>query len=174
MAKLLEITQLGDPILRTKAEHVDDIQDNLIQRLIDDLIYTVGVVNGVGIAAPQLSESLRIFIMASHPNPRYPEAPLMDPIAIINPGIISYSDDINKDWEGCLSIPGMRGLVPRSNTIFVEYITREGKKEERMYEDFLARIFQHEFDHLNGMVFLDRIDSVKNLITDQEYFKLIS
>ncbi len=68
----------------------------------------------------------------------------------------------------------MRGLVPRSNAIFVEYITREGKKEERMYEDFLARIFQHEFDHLNGMVFLDRIDSVKNLITDQEYFKLIS
>ncbi len=89
MAKLLEITQLGDPILRRKAEHVDNIQDNLIQRLIDDLICTVGEVNGVGIAAPQVSESLRIFIMASHPNPRYPEAPLMEPIAIINPGIIS-------------------------------------------------------------------------------------
>jgi len=174
MAKLLEIAQLGDPILRKKASYVHKILDKQTQELIDELIFTVDEVNGVGIAAPQVNESYQIFIMASHPNPRYPNAPVMEPTAIINPKIITYSDEVIKDWEGCLSIPGIRGLVPRHKSIFVDYTTREGKQVKTEFTDFIARIFQHEYDHLNGIVFLDRLETVKDIITEKEFLKLIS
>ncbi|HEX9667413.1 MAG TPA: peptide deformylase [Thermodesulfobacteriota bacterium] len=172
MAEILEIEELGNPILREKAKHVDNIGDEYIQNLIDNLTETVSAVNGVGIAAPQVNESYQIFIIYSHPNPRYPDAPKTEPLEVINPKIISRSDDMVKDWEGCLSIPGIRGLVPRHKSIAVEYTTRnEGKKREEL-EDFIARIFQHEYDHLNGIVFLDRLESVSDMITEKEYIKL--
>jgi peptide deformylase len=174
MAKLLQIAELGHPILRKKADSVQDVQDDYIQKLIDDLIETVVEVNGVGIAAPQVYESYQIFIIASRPNPRYPDAPKVEPTAIINPKIISHSDEVIKDWEGCLSIPGIRGLVPRYKSIEVEYTNRKGKKEEKEFTDFVSRIFQHEYDHLNGIVFLDRLEGVKDIITEKEYQKLIS
>jgi peptide deformylase len=173
MAKILEIEELGNPILREKAKHVDNIRDDYIQELIDDLIETVNQVNGVGIAAPQVNESYQIFIIASHPNPRYPDAPKMEPIEVINPKIISRSDEMVKDWEGCLSIPGIRGLVPRHRSIAVEYTTRNGGKKTEELEDFIARIFQHEYDHLNGILFLDRLESVRDMITHKEYIKLV-
>lgn len=172
MPKLLNIIELGNPILRKKAKIVNDITDTEIQKLIDDLIQTVYEVNGVGIAAPQVSESLQIFIMAPSPNPRYPEAPEMEPETIINPTITSMSEETEKDWEGCLSIPGIRGLVPRSKSISVKYSDRNGQENEVCYSDFIARIFQYEYDHLNGIVFLDRIESNKEIITDREYVKL--
>jgi peptide deformylase len=172
MAEILEIEELGNPILREKAKHVDNIGDEYIQNLIDNLTETVSAVNGVGIAAPQVNESYQIFIIYSHPNPRYPDAPKTEPLEVINPKIISRSDEMVKDWEGCLSIPGIRGLVPRHKSIAVEYTTRnEGKKREEL-EDFIARIFQHEYDHLNGIVFLDRLESVSDMITEKEYIKL--
>lgn len=172
MAEILEIEELGNPILREKAKHVDNIGDEYIQNLIDNLTETVSAVNGVGIAAPQVNESYQIFIIYSHPNPRYPDAPKTEPLEVINPKIISRSDEMVKDWEGCLSIPGIRGLVPRHKSIVVEYTTRnEGKKREEL-EDFIARIFQHEYDHLNGIVFLDRLESVSDMITEKEYIKL--
>ena len=173
VAKLLQIAELGHPVLRKKALPVLDVQDNNIQQLIDNLMATVVEVNGVGIAAPQVYESYQIFIIASYPNLRYPNAPKMDPQAIINPRIISHSDERIKDWEGCLSIPGIRGLVPRYRSIGVEYTSRDGKKEEKEFTDFIARIFQHEYDHLNGIVFLDRLESVKDIVTEKEYRKLI-
>jgi peptide deformylase len=141
--------------------------------LIDDLIATVVEVNGVGIAAPQVYESYQIFIISSHSNPRYPNAPEIEPTAVINPKIISHSDEIVKDWEGCLSIPGIRGLVPRYKSITAAYTTRDGKREEGEFMDFLARVFQHEYDHINGVVFLDRLESVRDIITEKEYQKLI-
>src|SRR3989344_4187690 len=114
MSTLLQIDQLGHPVLRQKARSVENIKSKKIQQLIDDLISTVMDVDGVGIAAPQVYQSLRIFIIASHPNPRYPHAPKMKPTAIINPKILDMSKGKAKDWEGCLSIPGLRGLIPRS------------------------------------------------------------
>lgn len=173
MSTLLQVAQLGAPILREKSKAVKNISDPHIQELIDDLLVTVNDVNGVGIAAPQVYQPHRIFIVASHPNPRYPNAPEMEPTPMINPKIISKSDEVKKDWEGCLSIPGIRGLVPRALDIEVEYTDRNGKKQKAAYSDFVARIFQHELDHLDGIVFLDRMDTTKDIMTDKEYLKLI-
>ena len=171
MAEILQIIQLGDPVLRSPAQPVDNISNERIQKLIDDLIATVEQANGVGIAAPQVAQSERLFILASRPNSRYPKAPLMEPSATINPKIIAHSTEVVKGWEGCLSIPGIRGLVPRYQEIEVEYTDRDGKLQKQELTDFVARIFQHEYDHLDGIVFLDRLDSTQDIITEQEYQK---
>ncbi|MGF1676996.1 MAG: peptide deformylase [Rivularia sp. (in: cyanobacteria)] len=173
MSEKLSIIQLGNPILRQKAEFVNNIEDKTIQKLIDDLLITVSEANGVGIAAPQVAVGYRVFIVASRPNLRYPNAPLMEPTAMINPRIVNYSDEIVKDWEGCLSIPGIRGLVPRYKTIEVEYTDRYGKLKKQELTDFVARIFQHEYDHMSGLVFLDRIESTFDIVTEQEYQNLV-
>lgn len=170
---LLPIVQLGNSILRQKATEVEDIQDETIQKLIDDLMATVIEVNGVGIAAPQVAQSYRVMIVASRPNPRYPHAPHMEPTAMINPRIIAHSSTMIKDWEGCLSIPGIRGLVPRYEAIEVEYTDRNGKIQRQLLTNFVARIFQHEYDHFDGIVFLDRLESNLDIVTDHEYQKLI-
>lgn len=173
MAEILEIIQLGDPLLRAKARVVENIQTQRIQKLIDDLITTVKQANGVGIAAPQVAASDRLFIVASRPNPRYPNAPEMEPTPMINPKILASSTEMLKGWEGCLSIPGIRGLVPRSQAIEVEYTDRNGKLQKQELTDFVARIFQHEYDHLDGIVFLDRLESMQDIVTEQEYQKRI-
>lgn len=170
----LEIAELGDPVLREKAREVEDARSPQIQKLIDDLIATAFRANGVGIAAPQVSRGERIFIISSHPNARYPDAPVMEPEAIINPKIVSGSGEIIKDWEGCLSIPGLRGLVPRAENIYVKYTSREGREIEREYIGFLARVFQHEYDHLNGVLFLDRLETIDDIVTEKEYARLMA
>ncbi|MER3589631.1 MAG: peptide deformylase [Mastigocladus sp. ERB_26_1] len=167
---LLPIIQLGNPILRQKATEVEDIQDETIQKLIDDLMATVTEANG---AAPQIAQSYRVMIVASRPNPRYPHAPHMEPTAMINPRIIAHSSTMIKDWEGCLSIPGIRGLVPRYESIEVEYTDRNGKIQRQLLTNFVARIFQHEYDHFDGIVFLDCLESNLDIVTDHEYQKLI-
>src|SRR3989344_2447009 len=151
MPKLLQIAQLGHHVLRQKTAVVKNLADEEIQNLIDDLILTVKDVDGVGIAAPQVYESKRLFILASHPNPRYPKAPKMKPTAVINPKIITHSDKMIKDWEGGLSIPGMRALVPRWQEVAVEFTGRKGRRQKRRFQGFVARIFQHESDHLEGV-----------------------
>ncbi|EHC19309.1 peptide deformylase [Fischerella thermalis] len=170
---LLPIIQLGNSILRQKATEVEDIQDETIQKLIEDLMATVSEANGVGIAAPQVAQLYRVMIVASRPNPRYPHAPHMEPTAMINPRIIAHSSTMIKDWEGCLSIPGIRGLVPRYEAIEVEYTDRNGKIQRQLLTNFVARIFQHEYDHFDGIVFLDRLESNLDIVTDHEYQKLI-
>jgi peptide deformylase len=169
MTESLQIAQLGNPILRQQAQIVENARDGRIQQLIDALIATAVASNGVGIAAPQVSKSYRLFIVASHPNPRYPNAPEMEPTAMINPQIIARSTELVKGWEGCLSIPGIRGLVPRHQAIEVEYTSRDGQLHRVEFTDFVARIFQHEYDHLDGIVFLDRVESTQELMTEQEY-----
>ncbi|QSJ21152.1 peptide deformylase [Nostoc sp. UHCC 0702] len=169
MAELTPIIQLGNPILRQKAAWVENIHNESVQKLIDDLIATVAKANGVGIAAPQVAQSCRLFIVASRPNPRYPNAPEMEPTAMINPRIVDHSTEVVKGWEGCLSVPGIRGLVPRYQTIEIEYIDRQGKLQKQELTDFVARIFQHEYDHLDGIVFVDRLENTLDMITEQEY-----
>jgi peptide deformylase len=174
MNELAPIIKLGNPILRQKAAAVENIQDEKIQNLIDELITSVAQANGVGIAAPQIATSYRLFIVASHPNKRYPHAPEMPPTAMINPRIIAHSSEMIKDWEGCLSVPEIRGLVPRYQTIQIEYTDRNGNLQKQELTDFIARIFQHEYDHLEGLVFLDRVENNRDLISEEEYQKLIS
>lgn len=173
MSEILEIIQLGDPVLRSPAQLVENIQDWRVQKLVDDLITTVKQANGVGIAAPQVAASYRLFIVASRPNPRYPNAPEMEPTAMINPKILAHSSETIKDWEGCLSIPGIRGSVPRYQAIEVEYTDPDSKLHRQELTDFVARIFQHELDHLDGIVFLDRLESMQDIMTEQEYQKRI-
>lgn len=172
-AKILQIAQLGNPVLREQAKPVENLASQVIRELIEDLRATVFDANGLGLAAPQVYQSYRVFIIACHPTPRYPNAPTLPPTIVINPEIIAASEEKAKDWEGCLSIPGIRGLVARHKTITVKYTTEDGKTVQCEYTDILARIFQHEFDHLNGMVFLDRLDSVRDIVTEKEYQRIV-
>ncbi|AUT04150.1 peptide deformylase [Nostoc sp. CENA543] len=174
MSESLPIITLGDSTLRQQAVEVQNVHDARIQKLIDDLITTATNANGVGIAAPQVAESVQLFIVASRPNPRYPHAPEMPPTPMINPKIVAHSTEIVKGWEGCLSVPGVRGLVPRYQKIQVEYTDRYGKLQTLELTDFVARIFQHEYDHLNGLVFLDRIESTLDIVTEEEYQKNVA
>ena len=174
MPILRQIAQLGQPVLRGMAERIADPLDPAMQALIDDMLVTVADANGVGIAAPQVYEPLALFIVASRPNPRYPHAPQMEPTAMINPEILWVSDEKEKGWEGCLSIPGLRGLVPRHRRIGVRYLTQAGEVREEEFADFLARIFQHELDHVQGMVFVDRVESTRELVTEKEYLRLMA
>ena len=174
MTSVLKIVTLSNPILRKSAQLVTEATDSQIAQLIDSLVATAEIAQGVGIAAPQVAQSYRLFIIASRPSDRYPHAPLIEPTAMINPKLLSHGDKIVKDWEGCLSVPGIRGLVPRYQEIEVEYTTREGKLERNILTDFVARIFQHELDHLDGLVFLDRVKDTADLYTEDEYRKIVS
>lgn len=165
------IAQLGHAILRQRAAEVENILADECQQLINQMMLAVSEAGGVGIAAPQIHHSVRIFIMCSKPNARYPDAPLMPPTAIINPEILHYSSDRIKGWEGCLSVPSMRGLVPRHSQISVRYFDQQGNKQQKELTGFIAHIFQHEFDHLNGLTFIDQLESTKDLISEVEWYK---
>ena len=167
--KILEIAEMGNPVLRERAAEVEDVLDPGVQSFIDDLIATGISANGVGIAAPQVEVPKRIFIISSRPNIRYPDAPLMGPEAVINPEIISYSDETVKDWEGCLSIPDIKGRVPRAREIRVKAFDRHGERLELRAHDYPARVIQHETDHLDGILFFDRMSSFDSLTFLDEY-----
>ncbi len=169
----LSVYQLGNPTLRKIAEPINNVGDNEIQQLIDEMLITLQQSKGVGLAAPQIGRSLQLVIIASRPNERYPNAPQMQPTAMINPQIISHSAEIDKDWEGCLSVPMIRGLVPRYREIEVEYTDRQGDRHNAKLTDFVARIFQHEYDHLQGKVFLDRVETNLDLVSEPEYYKIL-
>ena len=169
MATIRPIAQLGHPVLRTPADQLDLPAGPTVRTLADDMLATLRAANGVGIAAPQVFESASLFIVASRPNPRYPDAPSMEPELMVNPEIVERSEDLVAGWEGCLSIPGLRGLVPRPRRIRVRYRTLEGGTIDREFVDFVARVIQHEDDHLHGLVFLDRLASPGDVVTEQEY-----
>ena len=168
------IAQLGHAVLRQKAAEVNNILADENQQIIAQMMLAVSEAGGVGIAAPQIHHSVRIFIMCSKPNVRYPDAPLMEPTAIINPEILHYSKDKIKDWEGCLSVPSMRGLVPRHSQITVRYFDQQGNEHHKELTGFIARIFQHELDHLDGLTFIDQLESTKDLISEVEWYQQFS
>ena len=169
----VKIAKLGENVLRLKAKKVKDIKSDETQKIISTMVETLKKSNGVGLAAPQISISKQIMIISSKPNVRYPNAPIMKDLVLINPKIIKTSKKKNKDWEGCLSIPGIRAKVPRHNKIKVVYKTLENKKEIIVFKDFIARIFQHEYDHLIGLAYIDRVKSNKDIISEEVYFKTI-
>ncbi len=174
MANISEIAQLGATVLRLQAQAVTDFQDDEIQQIIKTLQDTLATTQGVGIAAPQISISKRIIIIASRPTSRYPSAPLMEPTVMINPAFQALSDTREKDWEGCLSIPGIRALVPRYKEILINYTNQHGVLVESKLTGFVARVFQHEFDHLEGKVYLDRVEDNRDIFAESEYFKISS
>ena len=173
MKILGEIVKLGDPILRRSAEKVEKPQSPKTSKIIDSMFSILADTNGVGIAAPQIGESICIIIIASRSSKRYPHAPEMEPLLMINPEFIRLADEQKIDWEGCLSVPGVRALVPRYTRIKITYLDHQGKKHELLADDFIARIFQHEFDHFKGLVFLDRVRSNKDIISEEAFQKMM-
>lgn len=159
MTVILPVAQRGEPILTLIAAPVDQAEFNTewLNQLASAMLSTMHARSGVGIAAPQVYVSKRIIIVASRSNPRYPDAPEMDAVVMVNPEIIDCSDDTVFGEEGCLSVPNERGSVARAQRITVLYSTLQGEQVEATYEGFPARIVQHEVDHLNGVLFVDRL-----------------
>jgi peptide deformylase len=173
MTELRDIAQLGAKVLRQHAELVTDVRSEETRLVIAALHATLANTQGVGIAAPQISESKQIIIVASRPTARYPSAPLMPATVMINPSFHALTEHKEKGWEGCLSIPSIRALVPRYTAIKIDYLDEHGTEQTAELHDFVARVFQHEFDHLQGKVFLDSVENNQDIVAESEYFKLI-
>jgi peptide deformylase len=170
-----EIIELGNPLLRNLAIEVRDPGTPDLGQLVEDLLDTMNASDGVGIAAPQIGVCERVIVVASRPDDRYPGAPLMEPVVMINPRLEWGSAVMEKDWEGCLSIPGIFALVPRAKEIRVRYVDFHSAKEVvKEFKGFFARVWLHENDHLDGIVFPDRIESSMDLVTDKEYRRILS
>jgi peptide deformylase len=169
---ILKVARMGHPVLRAKARAIEpsDIKKPAVQRLIDDLIETMVEYHGVGLAAPQVHEGLRLFVAAINPEGQEPvDDPHVAPVALINPEITPIGDGVVEDWEGCLSIPDIRGRVARPGVIKVRAYDRNGARFEIHTHDFPARVIQHETDHLDGILFLDRMRSFESLTFLDEY-----
>lgn len=162
---ILKVTRLGHPVLRQIAAplSIADIQSAPIQRLIDDMIETMKEYNGVGLAADQVHESKQIAVIEVADNPRYPEKPPVPLTVLVNPQITPLSEETEDDWEGCLSIPDLRGKVPRFKSLRVQALDRNGRELSFTAQGFHARVIQHEWDHLNGKVYLDRMRDLCSL-----------
>jgi peptide deformylase len=164
---ILKVARMGHPVLRQKTRPVDrhEIRAPAFQKLIDDMIETMDEYSGIGLAAPQVHESRRLFVAILDPEGRGEGAPT----ALINPEITILGKDVIEGWEGCLSIPDIRGLVPRAPHIRVSALNREGRRVEIEARDFPARVIQHETDHLDGVLFFDRMRSFESLTFLEEY-----
>lgn len=162
---ILKVARMGHPVLRQRTRPVDkhEIRTDAFQRLVDDMIETMEEYSGVGLAAPQVHESLRVFVAVLDADGEG------DAQAIINPEITVLGSGLVEGWEGCLSIPDIRGRVPRSPHIRVSALNREGKRIEIEARDFPARVIQHETDHLDGILFFDRMTQFDSLTYLEEY-----
>ena len=170
---ILKVARLGQPIVRHVALPVppEEITSAPIQRFIDDLIETMYEYDGVGLAATQVHVDQQIAVLASHPTPRYPDAADTPLMVIINPHLTPVGDGIEEDWEGCLSVPDLRGQVPRYRQITLEAYDRAGQIKRFTAKDFHARVIQHECDHLMGKVYLDRMTSMESLTFLREFMR---
>jgi peptide deformylase len=164
---ILKVARMGHPVLRQRTRAVDkhEIRTPEFQKLIDDMIETMDEYSGIGLAAPQIHETRRLFVAVLDPEGRGEG----EAVALINPEITALSKDLVDGWEGCLSIPDIRGRVPRSPHIRVSALTREGKRVEMEVRDFPARVIQHETDHLDGVLFFDRMRGFESLTFLEEY-----
>ena len=170
---ILKVARLGHPVLRAKAKPVDpqDIKSPTVKKLIDDMMETMNEYHGIGLAAPQVHESLRICVAGIEEDDPRTGAIEIVPIAIINPEVTPIGRDLVEDWEGCLSIPDIRGKVPRNRRVRVRGFDRDARPLDLELEEFPARVVQHETDHLNGVLFFDRMKSFESLTFLEEYTK---
>lgn len=155
-----EILKMGDPRLLRVAKPVEDLHDPELAAIIANMYETMHAANGVGLAAPQIGVDLRLMIFGFDASPRYPDEPPVPVTTLINPWLEVLTDETEEGWEGCLSVPGMRGLVPRATRIRYGGLSVEGGVLGREARGFHARVFQHEFDHLNGVLYPRRIEDM--------------
>jgi peptide deformylase len=164
------VLEMGEICLRKVSKSVDDVFSKKTQRIIDEMIDALLDKKGIGIAAPQIGYNERIFIVAPNQKINAPYDSIDTGLIVINPSISFLTKKESLEWEGCLSIPGFRGLVSRACDIKITYTNCHGEVKSERYKDFTARIFLHEYDHLEGVLFLDRIKNFKDhLITDAVY-----
>jgi peptide deformylase len=156
------VLRMGDPILLQKAVPVEAFDTPELHALIQDMQDTMAHMNGAGIAAPQIGVSLRVVIFGVGANPRYPEAGQVPYTVLINPVLNPVGDEIEDGWEGCLSVPGMRGIVPRYQRLHYKGFDQYGNPIDRLVSGFHARVVQHECDHLDGILYPMRITNMAN------------
>ena len=169
---ILKVARMGHPVLRIKTPALERaaIKSAAVQQLIDDMMDTMREYHGVGLAAPQVHEGVRLFVAALDTDDRGENVADIEPIALINPEITPVTGtEIVEDWEGCLSVPDIRGRVPRAREITVRAYDRKGARLEISAHDFPARVIQHETDHLDGVLFVDRMKSFESLTFLEEY-----
>lgn len=172
LAQRLEVVRLGHPVLRSVAEEVPEewFSSARLAELGHDLIRTMLSEEGVGLAAPQVAEELRLF---AYWLPGADDHPEIEPTVLVNPELKVVDPDLVEGWEGCLSLPGLRGLVPRHRRIKVKARSVDGDSMSFTADDFHARVIQHEHDHLDGIVFLDRMTSAQSLAYEDEWEQYI-
>lgn len=151
------VLRLGDPELLTVASKVDGFNTAELDNLINDMFDTMQANDGAGLAAPQIGVALRVVIFGFENNPRYPESPAVPITVLINPEITPLNEHKEDDWEGCLSVPGMRGMVSRFTQIRYTGYDASGKPVDVRAEGFHARVVQHECDHLDGIIYTQRL-----------------
>jgi peptide deformylase len=170
---ILKVARMGHPVLRspTRPLDVSEVKSPRIQQLIDDLFETMHEYQGVGLAAPQVHEGLRLFVAGFAPGPEDEEGDRdsVPEMVLINPEVSFVGSDTVEDWEGCLSIPDIRGKVPRARQIVARALDRRGKRIEVRASGFTARVIQHETDHLDGVLFLDRMREFQTLTFFEEF-----
>jgi len=166
-----EIVQVGDPVLRERARQLapDEVASPETKRLIDDLVETMRAAGGAGLAAPQVGVPLRIFVVEVRNNPRYPYKPGIPLRVLVNPVVRPLGARTFPSYEGCLSVPNLRGLLDRHADVEVSYLDRDGAEVVERVTGLSAGTFQHELDHLDGILFLDRVTDPRTLTTWDEF-----
>jgi peptide deformylase len=156
------VLKMGDPLLREVAAPVTRFGTEQLAALIRDMDDTMRALNGAGLAAPQIGVGLRVVIFEVQANPRYPEVTPVPYTVLINPMLTPLSDEMDDGWEGCLSVPGLRGLVPRFRRLHYRGCDALGTPLDRTVQGFHARVVQHEVDHLDGILYPQRIRDLQN------------
>jgi peptide deformylase len=172
-----KVVRMGHPALRQPAAPLDPsaIGSEALARLIDDMIDTLHDYGGIGLAAPQIAEPIRLAIVEiPDTGSRYGETPSMPLTVFINPEITVLPSESKGFWEGCLSVPGLRGFVERPQAIRVDYLDADGAAQTLELEGFLATVFQHEFDHLDGRLYVDRISDTRLLAFEEEFLRYLA
>ena len=168
---VLEIVTAGDPVLRERAREVtpEELASRDVQRLVDDMIETMRAAGGAGLAANQVGSLLRIFVVEVDHNPRYPYKPDVPLTVVVNPEIEALDDETEAINEGCLSVPGLRGEVDRHVRVRVRSLDRDGAPHDETRLGLTAGTFQHELDHLDGILFLDRVRDPATFMTWEQF-----
>jgi len=164
------VLRMGDPRLLRASRRVEELDTPELHELIEDMKETMQALNGAGLAAPQIGVDLQVVIFGVDTNPRYPEAEPVPHTVLINPELEPLGEELEEGWEGCLSVPGMRGLVPRYRRLRYRGVDQFGTPIDRSVEDFHARVVQHEVDHLLGILYPMRIEDMRNFGFIEELF----
>ena len=165
-----DVLRMGHPVLRERAKPVEQFGTPELRALLQDMQDTMAHKNGAGLAAPQIGVSQRVVIFGVDHNPRYPDAEAVPFTVLVNPKITMLTRDVEEDWEGCLSVPGMRGIVPRYTKLRYSGFDIEGNPIERVADGFHARVVQHECDHLDGILYPQRMTDLSRFGFIEEMF----